>query len=36
MFIKTIQGEADSLFNQEGEPDTIFAQSILYVDRISI
>ena len=31
-----IQSEADSFFNQEEEPDTIFSQDILYVDRISI
>ena len=31
-----IQSEADSFFNQEEQPDTIFAQDILYVDRISI
>ena len=30
------QSEADSFFNQEEQPDTIFAQDILYVDRISI
>ena len=33
---KRIQSEADSFFNQEEQPDTIFAQDILYVDRISI
>ena len=31
-----IQSEADSFFNQEEQPDAIFAQDILYVDRISI
>ena len=33
---KRIQSEADSFFNQEEQPDTIFVQDILYVDRISI
>ncbi len=33
---RRIQSEADSLFNQEEQPDTIFAQDILFVDRISI
>ena len=31
-----IQSEAESFFNQEEQPYTIFAQDILYVDRISI
>ena len=31
-----IQSEAESFFNQEEQPDTIFVQDILYVDRISI
>ena len=31
-----VQSEADSFFNQEEQPDTIFAQDILFVDRISI
>ena len=33
---RRIQSEADSFFNQEEQPDTIFTQDILYVDRISI
>ena len=33
---KRIQSEADSFFNQEEQPHTIFVQYILYVDRISI
>ena len=33
---RRIQSEADSFFNQEEQPDTIFAQDILFVDRISI
>ena len=36
VYKKRIQSEADSFFNQEEEPDTIFAQDILYVDRITI
>ena len=36
IYKKRIQSEADSFFNQEEQPDTIFAQDILYVDRISI
>ena len=36
VYKKRIQSEADSFFNQEEQPDTIFAQDILYVDRISI
>ena len=36
VYKKRIQSEADSFFNQEEEPDTIFAQDILFVDRISI
>ena len=33
---RRIQSEADSFFNQEEQPDTIFAQDILFVDRIWI
>ena len=36
VYKKRIQSEADSFFNQEEQPDTIFAQDILFVDRISI
>ena len=36
VYKRRIQSEADSFFNQEEKPDTIFAQDILYVDRISI
>ena len=36
VYKKRIQSEADSFFNQEEQPDTIFAQDILYVDQISI
>ena len=36
VYKKRTQSEADSFFNQEEQPDTIFAQDILYVDRISI
>ena len=36
VYKKRIQSEADSFLNQEKEPDTIVAQDILYVDRISI
>ena len=36
VYKRRIQSEADSFFNQEEQPDTIFAQHILYVDRISI
>jgi len=36
VYKKRIQSEADSFFNQEEQPDTIFVQDILYVDRISI
>ena len=36
VYKKRIQSEADSFFNQEEQPDTIVAQDILYVDRISI
>ena len=36
VYKKRLQSEADSFFNQEKQPDTIFAQDILYVDRISI
>ena len=36
VYKKRIQSEADSFFNQEEQPDTIFTQDILYVDRISI
>ena len=31
-----VQSEADSFINQEIQPDTIFSQDILYLDRISI
>ena len=36
VYKRRTQSEADSFFNQEEQPDTIFAQDILYVDRISI
>ena len=36
VYKKRIQSEADSFLNQEEKPDTIVAQDILYVDRISI
>ena len=36
VYKRRIQSEADSSFNQEAQPDTIFAQDILFVDRISI
>ena len=36
VYKRRIQSEADSFFNQEEQPNTIFAQDILYVDRISI
>ena len=36
VYKKRIQSEADSFFNQEEQPDTLFAQNILFVDRISI
>ena len=36
VYKKRIQSEADSFFNQEEQPDTIYVQDILYVDRISI
>ena len=36
VYKRRIQSEADSFFDQEEQPDTIFAQDILYVDRISI
>ena len=36
VYKKRIQSEADSFFNQEEQPDTIYAQNILYVDWISI
>ena len=36
VYKRRIQSEADSFFNQEEQPDTIFAKDILYVDRISI
>ena len=32
VYKKRIQSEADSFFNQEEQPDTIFVQNILYVD----
>ena len=34
VYKKRIQSEADSFLNQEEQPDTIFAQDILFVDRI--
>ena len=36
IYKRRIQSEADSFFNQEEQPDTIFVQDILFVDRISI
>ena len=36
VYKKRIQSEADSFLNQEEQPDTIFIQDILFVDRISI
>ncbi len=36
VYKKRTQSEADSFLNQEEQSDTIFAQDILYVDRISI
>ena len=36
IYKKRIQSEADSFLNQEEQPDTIFIQDILFVDRISI
>tara|TARA_B100000378_G_scaffold189629_1_gene154091 strand:+ start:201 stop:380 length:180 start_codon:yes stop_codon:yes gene_type:complete len=36
VYKRRIQSEADSFFNQEEQPDTIFVQDILFVDRISI
>lgn len=36
VYKKRVQSEADSFLNQEEQPDTIVAQDILYVDRISI
>ena len=36
VYKKRVQIEADSFLNQEEKPDTIVAQNILYVDRISI
>ena len=36
IYKKRIQSEADSFFNQEEQPDNIYAQDILYIDRISI
>ena len=36
VYKKRIQSEADSFLNQEEKPDTIVAQDILFVDRISI
>ena len=36
VYKRRIQSEADSFFYQEEQPDTIFAQDILFVDRISI
>ena len=36
VYKRRIQSEADSFLNQEEQPDTIFAQDILFVDRISI
>ena len=36
VYKRRIQSEADSFFNQEEQPDTIFVQDILYVDLISI
>ena len=36
VYKRRIQSEADSFVNQEEQPDTIFVQDILFVDRISI
>ena len=36
VYKRRVQSEADSFFNQEEQSDTIFAQDILFVDRISI
>ena len=36
VYKRRIQSEADSFFNQEEQPDTIFAQDIFFVYRISI
>ena len=36
VYKRIIQSEADPFFNQEEQPDTIFAKDILLVDRISI
>ena len=36
VYKRSIQSEADPFFNQEEQPDTIFAKDILLVDRISI
>ena len=36
IYKRRIQSEADSFLNQEEQPDTIFTQDILFVDRISI
>ena len=36
VYKRRIQSEADSFFNQEEQPDTIFAQDILYIDRITV
>ena len=36
VYKRRIQSEADSFFNQEEKPDTIFVQDVLFVDRISI
>ena len=36
VYKKRTQSEADSFLNQEEQSDTIIAQDILYVDRISI
>ena len=36
VYKKRIQSEADSFLNQEKKTDTIVAQDILYIDRISI
>ena len=35
VYKKRIQSEADSFLNQEKKTDTIVAQDILYIDRIS-
>ena len=36
VYKRRTQSEADSFVNQEEQPDTIFVQDILFVDRISI